>query len=393
MFNSIIAKLKYYFNNIQNSAEDKILNNNSTAHLRPSNTWALGIGWSFLGVITFGTCWLFLAETDEIVIARGVLAPINDVVEIQVPTGGVIKDINIISGQKINKGDALFSLDDRSFRKKLASIDSQIKELLKIKQSRLKQIDLMTNTFTLKKKNLLEKIELQKSLLETVNNLSESGAVSEFQVFQQKESYNDVLIKYDVLINEESSQRLSIEQELNDIDYQLASKHSEYLDKQIDIEYKVVYSPISGTVFDVEPKAAGYVATGRIPLMKIVGDGSLQANIRIPAGDIGFVSVGMDAEVSVNTYPSSDFGVIEGKVDSLGTGAIAEDEVRGLGFYIPGSVSLDTQTLNSRSNKFPLRSGMTITANIKLRPVKYIELLLGTFSDKSKSLRRTGGQG
>ena len=47
--------------------------------------------------------------------------------------------------------------------------------------------------------------------------------------------------------------------------------------------------------------------------MKIVGDGSLQANIRVPAADIGFVSVGMDTEVSVDTFPSNDFGVIEEK--------------------------------------------------------------------------------
>jgi len=393
MFKRFLAKLKFNFNNFQDLAESKVLRDGNSAYLKPSEKWSLGIGWSFLGVLTFGTFWLFLAETDEIVVARGVLAPINNVVEIKVPTGGVIKDIKIEGGQAVKKGDPLFSLDDRSFRESLSSVRSQIDDLEDIRQSRLTQLALVSQQYSLKKKNLTGKIDMQKDILERISRLADEGAMSDLQLLKQQEIFDESLNRYDLLETEEKEEILSLKQELSDIEYQLSSKRSELMDKQIQLEYRVIYSPIDGTVFDVEPKAEGFVASGNMPLMKIVGDGSLQANIRVPAADIGFVSVGMDTEVSVDTFPSNDFGVIEGEIESVGTDSIPMDEIRSIGHYVPATISLDSQQLNSRSRSFDLRSGMTITANIKLRTVKYIELLIGTFKDKSKSLRRVGGRG
>ena len=36
----------------------------------------------------------------------------------------------------------------------------------------------------------------------------------------------------------------------------------------------------------------------------------------------------------------------------------------------------------------PLQVGMSLTANIKLRKVSYLQLLLGEFQDKAESLQR-----
>jgi HlyD family secretion protein len=36
----------------------------------------------------------------------------------------------------------------------------------------------------------------------------------------------------------------------------------------------------------------------------------------------------------------------------------------------------------------PLQVGMSLTANIKLRKVSYLQLLLGEFKDKAESLRQ-----
>ena len=62
-------------------------------------------------------------------------------------------------------------------------------------------------------------------------------------------------------------------------------------------------------------------------------------------------------------------------------------------YYIKADVKLSNQHLNARGVKLGLRPGMTARANIKLRKVKYLELLLGSFRDKSKSLREVAGKG
>ena len=41
----------------------------------------------------------------------------------------------------------------------------------------------------------------------------------------------------------------------------------------------------------------------------------------------------------------------------------------------------------SNGNKLPLQVGMSLKANIKLRKVSYLKLLLGSFRDKAESIK------
>ena len=50
---------------------------------------------------------------------------------------------------------------------------------------------------------------------------------------------------------------------------------------------------------------------------------------------------------------------------------------------------LDDQQLRLKSgSSLPLQVGMSLTANIKLRKMSYLQLLLGEFQDKAESLQR-----
>ena len=55
----------------------------------------------------------------------------------------------------------------------------------------------------------------------------------------------------------------------------------------------------------------------------------------------------------------------------------------------PVTIKLDDQQLKLNSGSvLPLQVGMSLTANIKLRKVSYLQLLLGEFQDKAESLQR-----
>jgi HlyD family secretion protein len=52
-------------------------------------------------------------------------------------------------------------------------------------------------------------------------------------------------------------------------------------------------------------------------------------------------------------------------------------------------IRLNSQQLKLKSGAtLPLQVGMSITANVKLRKVTYLQLLLSDFKDKAKSLQR-----
>ena len=57
--------------------------------------------------------------------------------------------------------------------------------------------------------------------------------------------------------------------------------------------------------------------------------------------------------------------------------------------HFKAKVNLLTQKLETKKGiKLSLKPGMSLTANIKLRKATYLDLLLGTFKDKTKSLNK-----
>ena len=92
----------------------------------------------------------------------------------------------------------------------------------------------------------------------------------------------------------------------------------------------------------------------------------------------------MPADVSIDSFPATDFGVVRGSVVQIGSDALPPDQVEGRNFYsFPASINIQSQNLETFNGvKLPLQAGMSITANLKLRPVSYLQLLLNTFQTK-----------
>ena len=156
------------------------------------------------------------------------------------------------------------------------------------------------------------------------------------------------------------------------------------------LRYQALRSPVDGVVFDLKPKGPGYSAQSTETVMKIVPFNALEARVEIPSGDIGFVRTGMDADVSIDSFPATDFGVLEGTVRQVGSDALPPDPAKQQSEYrYPAKIQLASQQLKLKSGQqLPLQPGMSLTANIKLRKVSYLQMLLGGFQDKADSLRR-----
>ena len=98
----------------------------------------------------------------------------------------------------------------------------------------------------------------------------------------------------------------------------------------------------------------------------------------------------ISADISIDSFPSSDFGVLRGKVTRIGSDALEPDpQQQRQELSFPVSIQLDDQQLRLKSgSSLPLQVGIRLTANIKLRKVSYLQLLLGEFQDKAESLQR-----
>lgn len=89
-------------------------------------------------------------------------------------------------------------------------------------------------------------------------------------------------------------------------------------------------SPVDGVVQQLAVYTIGGVVTPAQPLMIIVPrDNPLEIEAFIENKDIGFVKPGQDAEVKIETFQYTKYGIIHAKVISVSHDAI-NDEKRGL---------------------------------------------------------------
>ena len=281
-------------------------------------------------------------------------------------------------------------LDKEISLQNLNSLQTRLEQ--KIEQLALKNLEKgkTVELFLSKIKNLKEIFEIEKNISKRMELLLKEGAVSEIYYLQQVRKANE--IASEIIENEKNLQRqeLIIEQQIKVISSEISDLKAKNTEALVKLKYKTITAPLDGIIFDLKPRVSGFVAQSSQPIMKIVPFNKLEADVKIPSSKIGFVRVGMPAEISINSYPANDFGSLKGEVESIGSDVIENDNSPNQReLFFPASIFLENQNLVLKNgNILPLQVGMTLQANIKLRRVSYLKLLLGTFRDKSESLKR-----
>ena len=319
-----ILKPSIWIQSAQNQVNNIFEAEENLVFLRQSRFWFNAISWALISTASFGVGWIAIAKTEEIVIATGKLEPKGGVIEVQMPLEGVAKNILVKEGEIVEKGDVLIQLDtDITYAKNIA---------------------------------LQNNLEISEKIAEKLKVLVDEGAATEVQYLQQLGKIGD--IKSEIKTNE------------------------------VRLQYQEIASPARGKIFDLQPKGPGFVARSSEPVLKIVPMNNLIAKVEIDSRNIGFVNVNKQADISIDSFPASDFGVIEGKLISIGSDALPPDPRTGKSYRFPAKIKLNSQYLELKSGKkLPLQAGMSLTANIKLRKVTYLQLLLNKFTDRAESLK------
>ncbi|MEX1316081.1 MAG: HlyD family efflux transporter periplasmic adaptor subunit [Synechococcaceae cyanobacterium] len=382
-------KLHNPIRKLQNDLEQSIHSEAENASvLQQSPFWATATTWGLIATAAFGVGWLALAKTEEVVVAPGKLETIGFVQDIRLPVGGVVDEVLVKEGQKVNAGDTLLQLDSEATenRRRSLLLGIQLKEQqLELKEKELaKYLDLNQT----EQESLERNLALETEILQRLEKLTEEGGIGEIQYLNQRNKVSEIDGRLNQIRVDRLRQQAILDQAIKQLRGEVNELKSSLSEVQTNIRYQNVTSPVNGIVFGLKPTGPGFAAQTTEPVMQIVPFDNLEARVEVASGDIGFVSVGRPADISIDSFPATDFGVLEGTVHQIGSDAIPPDQMNPV-YRFPVRIKLESQQLNLKSGQdLPLQVGMSLQANIKLRKVSYLQLLLNTFKDKTDSLRQ-----
>lgn len=171
---------------------------------------------------------------------------------------------------------------------------------------------------------------------------------------------------------------------------------------------QLLRAPIDGTVQQLAVHTVGGVVTPAQQLMMIVPqDSRIEIEAMISNRDIGFVDAGQDAEIKIDTFNFTRYGLLHGKVVSVSQDAVVKDkapdrtgapkqsgalsessEPAGQELVYATRVSLDDTRMQVEDRMVNLAPGMAVTVEIKTGQRRIIEYVMSPLLRyKQESLR------
>jgi hemolysin D len=157
-----------------------------------------------------------------------------------------------------------------------------------------------------------------------------------------------------------------------------------------------VVAPVDGIVQQLSVHSIGGVVTPAQTLLVVVpADSHLEIEAMVLNRDIGFVHAGQDAEIKIDTFNFSRYGLLHGKVLNVSPDAITRDkpkdksgdddnrgaenatsEPKGQELVYAARVSLDREQMQVDDRLVNLSPGMVVTVEIKTGTRRIIRYLL-----------------
>lgn len=319
-----------------------------------------------------------------------------------------------------------YNLQTEQYKKQLEAEQGSLEKLIKSKEllcaQKTQLLEYQSNTPESKiYEQYTAESERLKKELDEYEQLYISGAITKYQLDEKKKEYDNSLEMADI-------QEIKASQENDGNSYELSNvnKEIDLIEKDIETQKKIVdkqaelweqskksvsgceyqfrqnvsdmivqnnseisdlesqlmlqneyssanilSSPVDGTVQAITVTTNGGVVTAAQSVVAIVPDDSeLIAEAEVLNKDIGFIYTGQEVSLKVDAFSFQKYGTINGKIIYISPTAV-ENEYKGPVYKV--KIAIDTTEFNVNGKSMPIASGMSGTAEIKLKSKPIIE--------------------
>ncbi len=280
----------------------------------------------------------FVVEVPVSVQAPGIIWTPQGVRELGVNTNGVIKNILVVSGDEIKKGDVIAIVDQTDLQLEYSSlvdeqksIQNYIVHLKKLNSQDVRLRKKYSQTFNSILDESNERLRVKEKRLsgreKELQLLRDKGHIEEERFNQLIDQLNETRERISSIKRDQSSQvredmlsNLQIQKELlaqnrqaEQVNQQLSTLEKKILDKG------EVIAPFSGTIIQLAVDVGTYLSPGQ-PVVTIEPEEAaenLQGLVYAAFQDGTKMRQGMEVEIELSAYSKEKYGVIHGVIEKI----------------------------------------------------------------------------
>jgi hemolysin D len=295
---------------------------------------------------------------------------------------------------------------------KIAALDGQKAQ----KEAELATIAATIDKFDAVIPTIQERVNIRKTLNEYGSRLQYFEVLQQLTESQQerlvqKSRYNEAQAAVAAIIQTRSQTvaefRRTLFGELTEAERKAAGFAADLSKADQRTKLQLLTAPVSGVVQQLAVHTVGGVVTPAQTLLVIVpSESHLEIEANVTNHDIGFVHGGDEAEIKVDTFDFTRYGLLHGKVLSISQDSIVHDtaadkagdkspgtgnatsEPKGQELTYAARISLDRTQIQVEDKMVNLSPGMAVTAEIKTGSRRIISYLLSPLMKyRQESLR------
>ena len=325
--------------------------------------------------------WYF--SMDVTVEGKGVIEPQHRYL-VKARITGIIKQIHVRTGQQVQAGDLLVTLDDTEWRTELAKIEAD----LEINQSRMREIEVaMQQERTIRQAEVTQaKLEWERMQFELERIVAEQTLSSNGTLFPRRplEELMPVRQAQAMLKQREAGLALA-RQRLRAVDgrrqeimtlEKLGGKLEEsrgLVGKKL--THSVIEAPATGRIItnDLEYRQGDRIQVGEA-MLEMAEVEKWQARIMVQEVDIPRVKKGQAVRLYVNAFPHMEYQIFHGTVIEISNTTIIEKNREKATSYPIKIVFQDTK-ISDGQQSYSLAYGMNVEAKIIVERGRIVKLL------------------
>lgn len=337
------------------------------------------------GLLVVLVLWACLTSLEEQIRAPGTVIASSRSQVIQIVDSGTLQELKVKEGDVVKAGDLLALLDPTRYQAsndeiaaKAASLQANLDRLeselagtaLKFSPRVSGYADLMSTQRSLAgKRRQAQQQELAaldgsrrlaQEELDSLLRLTKTGDASQTEVLRARRQVNDLQAQR---TNKRNAFRQEAQSEMAKTRAELDQTLQVLMQRGEAVAATFVKSPMDGIVKNVRFTTLGAVLKSGDELLQIVpSNDPLIVEAKVRPKDVGFLRIGLRANVKLDAYDYTRYGTLTGKVIYISADTLTENLQRDEQPYY--RVHIETKDTDGRLSNLDVRPGMTASAEI-----------------------------